>query len=685
MNRLTFPLTRLPHMADATARVFLCLEIHTIGQLLSHFPSRYINTAVRSLADVAEGETITVEAVVLQPPVVRRFGKNRARVSCWVASDTISFQAIWFNQVYVREKLLPGTSMYITGKWEKNRKQIVVTTTQWSKTTEESSDDPMEYLPVYPTTEGLSQARLRHWIGVALRWIGPTCPDPLPDSIRTKRQLIDVRAALEHIHRPPSSSALANARKRFIYEEFFWYQLRIQLLRVQDRRAGDGVSHQFDRERVRSFVRSLPYRLTSSQKNVIADILRDMECPVSMNRLLQGDVGSGKTAVAAVALFACAIGGKQGALMVPTELLAAQHAHNIKRLFEPYDVHVAVLTGSISQRHRQTVLTGLRTGAVHLVVGTHALIQETILFADLGLVVVDEQHRFGVKQRAILKEKGQNPDILTMTATPIPRTLAMTAYGDRDVSVLSELPAGRQPIQTYWKTFSQIDFVYERIDAQVSARRQVYVVCPLIEQSDESEHILDVEDAISVHQTLCARYGHQRVGLLHGKLHARDKDATMQRFIDHELCILVATTVIEVGVDVPNATIMVIYNAERFGLSQLHQLRGRIGRGTHASECIVLSDATTDVAQKRLRTFVTTTDGFELARQDLLLRGPGDVFGTQQSGLPTFRLGNIEQDFALLEAARDDAHSLLSDETFWSDPMYDSLHAQLTSLTVPVD
>jgi ATP-dependent DNA helicase RecG len=393
-----------------------------------------------------------------------------------------------------------------------------------------------------------------------------------------------------------------------------------------------------------------------------------------MNRLLQGDVGAGKTIVAAIGLFASWTAGLQGALMVPTEILAEQHTKSLDKLFSPYGIQVGLLTGSLGAKARREMISSVQMGLIHIVVGTHALIQEDVFFHDLGLVIVDEQHRFGVQQRSVLRRKGMNPDVLTMTATPIPRTLAITAFGDMDVSTLDELPKGRIPIKTYSVNHSMMNRVIGFIQREAEAKRQSYVICPLIEESEK----LDVQNAIDVYTQLQHLLGASiQIGLLHGRMHASDKENVMQCFASGQVDVLVSTTVIEVGVDVPNATVMVIYDADRFGLSQLHQLRGRVGRGVHQSYCILIADPKSETAEQRLQAMTETNDGFEISRRDLELRGPGDFFGTKQSGLPNFKVANILADFQLLELARDDVAALLSESDFWTAVQYAGLRSFL--------
>jgi ATP-dependent DNA helicase RecG len=484
--------------------------------------------------------------------------------------------------------------------------------------------------------------------------------------LKLKHDFLPRKQAIYHIHHPADLTEGKRARARIVYEEFFFFQLKIQAYRALSRSKAEGAAFAVDLPAVRAFVRALPFVLTDSQKNVIAEIMHDLQLPFSMNRLLQGDVGSGKTIVAAVALFAVIISGAQGALMVPTEILAEQHYRSFTRLLEPYEIKVGLLTGSLTERVRREIIASLQTGELHLVIGTHALIQEDVYFHNLGLVVIDEQHRFGVQQRSILRRKGLQPDVLTMTATPIPRTLAITAYGDMDVSSLRELPKGRKPIRTYAVNHNMLERILGFISREVLAGRQAYLICPLIEESEK----VDVQNALDLHAQLTHHFPNFRVGLLHGRLPTAEKDHVMREFSENKTHVLVSTTVIEVGVDVPNATIMVIYDAQRFGLSQLHQLRGRVGRGEHASYCILIAEAKNEVSKERLKVMTETNDGFEIARRDLELRGPGDYFGTKQSGLPEFRLADLVSDFEALEIARDDVAALLMREDFWTSQEY---------------
>ncbi|MED4987207.1 ATP-dependent DNA helicase RecG, partial [Geobacillus stearothermophilus] len=493
-------------------------------------------------------------------------------------------------------------------------------------------------------------------------------------ALRRAYRLVDKQEAVRALHFPRSREELHQARRRLVYEEFLLYQLKMQAFRRIVRDGQHGVAHSFSEERLAAFLSALPFSLTNAQRRVIKEILADMRAPRQMNRLLQGDVGSGKTVVAAVALYAAVLSGFQGALMVPTEILAEQHARSLADLFAGTDVTLALLTSSVKGKRRKELLAELEEGAIDIVIGTHALIQEGVQFRRLGLAITDEQHRFGVEQRRILREKGHAPDVLMMTATPIPRTLAITAFGDMDVSVLDEMPAGRKKVETYWVKHHQFARVLDFIEKELRRGHQAYVICPLIEESEK----LDVQNAIDVHSQLVHYYrGKYEIGLMHGRLSADEKEAVMRAFSENRIHVLVSTTVVEVGVNVPNATVMVIYDAERFGLAQLHQLRGRVGRGDAQSYCILIADPKSEVGKERMRIMTETTDGFVLAEKDLELRGPGDFFGTKQSGLPEFQFGDPVHDYRILEVARRDAAKLVSTTAFWSDEAYAGLRAEL--------
>lgn len=500
-------------------------------------------------------------------------------------------------------------------------------------------------------------------IELAINQYGDQVQEILPTAFLQKYKLIERKDAIKILHFPKNFQEVKVARRRMVYEEFLLFQLKLQSLRKFKRENSAGVTMSYEESDINFFIESLPFNLTVAQQKVVIEILGDMKSPYRMNRLLQGDVGSGKTVVAAICLYAAVKAGFQAALMVPTEILAEQHAESLTKLLSDLGVDVALLTGSVKGKKRKEITERIENGTLPIVVGTHALIQDDVSFLKLGLVITDEQHRFGVEQRRALKRKGQDPNVLFMTATPIPRTLAISVFGDMDVSTIDQMPEGRKPIETYWVKHDLLDRVLAFIGKELKHGRQAYVICPLIEESEK----LDVQNAIDVHSTLQQHFNQYKVGLMHGRLHSKEKEEVMKQFSDNEVQILVSTTVVEVGVNVPNATIMVIYDAERFGLSQLHQLRGRVGRGDAQSYCILLADPKSEVGKERMKIMTESNDGFELSQRDLELRGPGDFFGNKQSGLPEFKLADMVHDYRALEVARDDAQTLVFSDALFTD------------------
>lgn len=643
--------------------------VFTVKDLLEYYPFRYEDFRPRSLSEVKHGDKATVVAKVIGIPVLQRFG-GKSRLSCKMVAEPWMFTATWFNQHYIREQLTVGREIVITGKWDQKRNAITVTDYEFPDRGEGKTGTLQ---PVYSVGGKITQSWIRKTINQGLQQYGEMIPEILPHVILRKYDFMPRKRAIATIHRPEDTREGQQGRRRMVYEELFLFQLKVQAFRVLTQGRMDGVVHTVDNATVRQFVRSLPFELTDAQKHVELEILKDMRSPSCMNRLLQGDVGSGKTVLAAIALFATVRSGFQGALMVPTEILAEQHMRSLTRMFEPFGITVGLLTGSVTGRKRKDLLASLQMGMIDVVVGTHALIQDDVFFRGLGLVVTDEQHRFGVNQRSVLRRKGYNPDVLTMTATPIPRTLAITVFGDMDVSTLSERPKGRVPITTYWVKHDLMERVLKLVNREVDQGRQAYLICPLIEESEK----LDVQNAIDLHVQMSQNFPNYKVGLLHGRMTPGEKDEVMRAFYKNEIQLLVSTTVVEVGVDVPNATLMIIMDADRFGLSQLHQLRGRVGRGEHASYCVLVADPKSEIGKERMTAMTDTDDGFEVSRRDLELRGPGDFFGTKQSGLPEFRLADMTADFEVLEQARDDVAELLRDASFWTSADYAPLRSYL--------
>ncbi|WP_018887563.1 ATP-dependent DNA helicase RecG [Paenibacillus massiliensis] len=649
-------------------------ELHAFGisnikELLEYYPYRYDDYRLGSLTEAKDQEKVTVQAKIIGIPVLQRYGR-KSRLTCKLMAEDWMFSATWFNRHFLKEQLTAGREIVVTGKWDMKRMQLTVSDSEFP---DQGTSRSGTLQPVYSVGGKITQSWMRKMMNQALEQYGEMIPEILPQQLMTKYALMPRKQAIASIHRPQDNQEGQDARRRMVYEELFLFQMKMQAFRALNRGRADGVVHTADNATIRSFVRSLPFELTDAQKRVELEILADLRSPYSMNRLLQGDVGSGKTVIAAIALYASVRSGFQGALMVPTEILAEQHMRSLQKMYEPFGVTVALLTGSVNGRKRKDLLGSLQMGLTDIIVGTHALIQEDVYFRQLGLVVTDEQHRFGVNQRSILRRKGYNPDVLTMTATPIPRTLAITAFGDMDVSTISERPKGRIPISTYWVKHNMMDRVLGFISREIDQGRQAYFICPLIEESDK----LDVQNAIDLHIQMQQAFPSYRVGLLHGRMSAAEKEEVMRAFYANEIQLLVSTTVVEVGVDVPNATLMIIMDAERFGLSQLHQLRGRVGRGAHSSYCVLIADPKSEVGQERMKVMTETDDGFEVARRDLELRGPGDFFGTKQSGLPEFRIADMVADFEILEGAREDAVQLIEDKDFWTSSSYAPLRDYL--------
>lgn len=569
----------------------------------------------------------------------------------------------------MKQKLVPGAIITVTGKWDRGRQVINGTSVTFGPKT-----DQVDFEPVYSLKGLIPQKRFRKYMRQALDEFGAEIPDAIPQRLQADYKLTTIREGLEGIHFPVDAGHAKQARRRFAYEELLNFQVRIQALRKIRKDNEHGTVIQFDLQKLRAFIASLPYELTGAQKRVVNEICKDLKEPHRMNRLLQGDVGSGKTVVAAICLYAAVTAGFQGALMAPTEILAEQHAENLLEWFEPFGVRVALLSGSTKAKERRLLLEELANGDIDILIGTHALIQPDVVFYKLGFVITDEQHRFGVEQRRILRDKGENPDVLFMTATPIPRTLAITAFGEMDVSMIDEMPAGRKQIETHWMKKEQFGSVMSKLELELAAGRQAYAICPLIEESDK----LDVQNAVEIYEQLATYFnGRYNVGLMHGRLSVDEKDAVMRAFSEGTIHVLVSTTVVEVGVNVPNATFMIIYDAERFGLAQLHQLRGRVGRGEHQSYCVLLADPKSDEGKERMQSMTETNDGFRLAEKDLELRGPGDFFGRKQSGLPDFKVADLVHDYRILETARKDATDMLETDAFWHDDAYKYLREML--------
>lgn len=638
------------------------LGIFSILDLLSYYPFRYEDLQVKDLYRIADQEKVTLKGEIVADPVIKSFGYRKTRLLFRMAIGQDVIMVTFFNQPYLKEHIVAGEEITIYGRWDSKRSSLAGIKIVGHKKT-----DQKEFEAVYRVNKGIHQKTLFRLIEQAYASFSTNIPELIPLDIRQKYRLISHQDAVYSMHFPTDEEQSRQARRQIIFEELFLFQMKLQWLRVQEKSIKKGTMLPYQVEHVRDFITSLPFELTAAQKRVVNEICADLKSPMHMHRLLQGDVGSGKTIVAAIALFAVVDAGFQGALMVPTEILAEQHMESLNQLFPPLEVNIALLTGSTKPKHRKEILEQLADGRLNIIIGTHALIQEDVLFKQLGLVITDEQHRFGVSQRKLLRDKGEHPDVLFMTATPIPRTLAITAFGEMDVSMIDELPAGRIPISTTWVRPKMFETTLEFIETELSKGAQAYVICPLIEESES----LDVKNTIDIYERLTSYYGERyQVGLLHGRMKPTEKEQIMHQFKQNQLQVLVSTTVIEVGVNVPNATTMVIYDADRFGLSQLHQLRGRVGRGSKKSHCILVANPKTEIGQERMKIMTETTDGFLLSEKDLALRGSGDLFGYKQSGIPAFKMADIVSDVGALEAARKEAQRVIQLAALQTEPQY---------------
>ena len=634
-------------VGPAKANLLTKLDIFTIGDLLEHYPRRYEDRSqLKKINSLTDGQIETFRGKVISS--VESKPRPGLRLTKIAVSDCSGVaQLVWFNQPHVKKKYQPGMDVLVSGK-VKLLYQVEVHNPEIELILESEPLDTGRIIPVYPANENTNQRFLRNLISKVLHDYQDGY-EILPAKIIEQYSLLDRRAAFENIHFPSNMELLAQARRRLVFEELYLLQCGLLFLKKQHRNTHVGIKHGLDGSLSVQARERLPFMLTDDQQQVLNEVKLDMEDSAPMQRLIQGDVGSGKTVIAALALLKTVENGYQGAMMVPTEILAEQHFKTLSELFMPMGIKVGMLTGKLTRKARELVLSKLREGLVDMVIGTHALIQDAVEFKYLGLVITDEQHRFGVRQRGILREKGKMPDVLVMTATPIPRTMALTVYGDLDVSSIKQLPPGRKPIRTFVRSSDRRQLVYQFILDEVKNGRQAYIVCPLVEESDK----IDAQSAIELHEQLVQTHLKDvACGLVHGKMKSADKDIVMNAFYSGKIQVLVATTVIEVGVNVPNATVMVIEGAERFGLAQLHQLRGRIGRGEYQSYCILLSDNKSPDTQERLAIMTNTNDGFILAEEDLKLRGPGQFFGTRQHGLPDLKIADIISDISIFIEAK---------------------------------
>ncbi|MCX7843015.1 MAG: ATP-dependent DNA helicase RecG [Clostridia bacterium] len=659
------PIQYLKGVGEARARLFNRLGIFTIDDLIKYYPRDYEDRGnLKKIIQLADGESCAFQGVIATAVTESRPRKGLSIYKLLIKDETGAIIATWFNQHYLKNIFKVGESYVFYGKISRKFRSFEVQSPVFEKVNKDGMKNTCRIVPVYPSTAALSQNIFRAAVSNALVLVSGKLEDALPIHIRTNYKLCEINYCVSNIHFPATVEDFNNSRFRLAFEELFILQLGLLSIKNSLQQEKEGIKFK-PVDEVRQFIEELPFKLTSAQKKVFGEIEADMESNKVMNRLVQGDVGSGKTIVAVLALFKAVKNGYQGTLMVPTEILAEQHFKSIAPLLEQYGIKTALLTGGQSKKQKEHILQQIKNGCIDAVIGTHALIEDNVQFEKLGLVITDEQHRFGVRQRAKLSKKGDNPDVIVMTATPIPRTLALILYGDLDISIIDELPPGRKPVKTYIAESSMRDRVNNFIRKKVGEGRQVYIICPLVEASEE----VDAKSAMETAKRIAAKdFRDLKVGLIHGKMKHKEKEEVMREFVEGRIDILVSTTVIEVGVNVPNSTLMVIENAERFGLAQLHQLRGRVGRGEHQSYCILYNESQSDISRQRMQVMEKTNDGFVISEKDLELRGPGEFFGTRQHGIPELKIANLYKDMDILKTAQKAALELLEQDPLMERP-----------------
>ena len=689
---LELPVTAFKGINDTTAVKFKKLGIENVRDLLYHFPARHVDySRTTRIADLSPGPEQTIVANAWEVRLTTPGGRRSTEAV--LGDETGNIRAVWFNNPYLIRQLHTGDRLVISGKVTVFKSTLVFESPEWEKLEDKELVHTGRLAPVYPLTAGLYPRAVRKLMKEVVDGFAPSLPDYLPDEIRRRRGLIDLPQAVAQAHFPSDEASKDAARVRLAFDELFFLQLGVLARKRAWQSSQPGAAIPPDRDLLDRFLKSLPFQLTRAQQKSLTEILSDLNRTEAMSRLLQGEVGSGKTVVATAAIIMSIAAGFQSAFMAPTEILAEQHFRSVTRMLEllatetqagektvsylgilpDRPLTVALLIGDAKESGKTVTRNRVKSGEIDLVIGTHALIQKDMKFKKLGLAVIDEQHRFGVEQRQNLRQKGTNPHILVMTATPIPRTLALTLYGDLDLSVINELPPGRQTIKTRWLKPEQRGSAYNFIRKQVELKQQAFIICPLVEESETVQAKAATAEYESLKLDIFSQY---RLGLLHGRMSAAEKDSVMGAFSAGTLDILVSTPVIEVGIDVPNATVMLIESADRFGLSQLHQFRGRVGRGKEQSYCMLLAENPSEVANTRLSVIETTQDGFILAEEDLKLRGPGEFFGTRQSGLPDLKMAKLS-DVPILEMAREEATRLFADDPKLKKPEHSALYEEL--------
>jgi len=651
------------------------LGINNLRDLLLHFPREFEDqTLVRNFSDAIPSEKNAFVLEVTAKPSITRPRNGLTILKVPVTDQTTEGNLIWFNQDYLKDRFKIGEKYFVYGKYTANKFERQVQNPEFKP-----YNDKIELTgltPIYRLTQGISNKEMTNIIQKNLTPNINLFKPTLPEYLRIKYNLLDTSESIVNMHNPKNYTEYEKARRTLAYEELLVLQLGLLMIKHNNTSLNEGISFHV-KDEIYDFINNLPFTLTSAQNKVVKEILQDMTKPLIMNRLVQGDVGSGKTIIGIISMYNAVLNGYQAAMMAPTEILAQQHFVSLKEVFKYKSINIELLSGSMTKKNKDRVLTDLVEGKIDILVGTHAIIQEGVTFNNLGITITDEQHRFGVKQRLNLVGKGKNPDVLVMTATPIPRTLALILYGDLDISIIDSLPPGRQKIETYAVGSDYEERTLGFVSKQIEEGRQAYIVCPLIEENEE----LDIQSAQELyHRLKDGVFKDYKVALLHGKMKQREKDEVMMDFKDNKIQILISTTVIEVGVNVPNANIMVVVNAERFGLAQLHQLRGRVGRGEYKSYCILVNDSVNKISRERMRILQSSSDGFKISEKDLELRGPGEFFGTKQHGLPELKVANLFRDMDLLKFAQDDAFEIISNKGFKNNRQYLGLLNRIADL-----
>jgi len=667
------PITELSGIGEKKAQLFKKIGIKSLMDLVTYYPITYERgIGLSKIQDIKPNGTYLIAGKILVSPISKRAG-HIILTSTKLKDDTGELSLTWFNQPYLQKQLKEGQTITVMGKASYKYDKLQLTSPKIITKSDLAYFEDKGIIPIYPLTKGLSQKVIRLTVALALDVINKPIEDHIPATIRETYELENFEDAIYQIHYPKNEKALNHARKRLVFDEFLFFQLGLMLLKEEQVR----IKNQYSFKSFKWYehtLKSLPFTLTNAQNSVLDAIMKDMNGPYNMNRLIQGDVGSGKTVVAALAIILAAENGYQSVLMAPTEVLAKQHLQSIEEMFLSVDLKVGLLVGSMTKKEKMDMYQKIEAGLIDVIIGTHAVIQEGVVFKDLALVITDEQHRFGVLQREMLAGKGHYPHVLVMSGTPIPRTLGLILYGDMDVSVIDELPPGRKSIETFSVNATYRNRVQAFILKEIDAGRQCYIVCPMVEENEENELI----DVLSYTEKLRVKLPpHIRIEYLHGQMRPKLKNETMERFAKGELDILVSTTVIEVGINVPNASLMVIEDAHRFGLAQLHQLRGRVGRGGNQSYCILISDSKSMLAKKRMAIMTESQDGFYIAQKDLEIRGHGDLLGLRQSGMPTFKIANIVEDLEILKQANIVAKTISEKRDILQEATYENFRKKL--------